>query len=141
MTTEAYDAAVAQLKVDEGYRADPYKDSIKGVLTIGYGCALRAWSPAFAEQVLRVKLDECLQELITALPWVSGLDDVRGAVLLEMDYNLGRQGVLGFHMMLPALEHGDYHGAAVALRDSLADHEEPLRVERWAIAIESGVSG
>jgi hypothetical protein len=42
----------------------------------------------------------CLQ----AWPWLSGLDDVRSAVIVEMAVNLGIDGLKGFKQMIAAVE-------------------------------------
>lgn len=137
MTDATLTLVRVQLEADEGFRTTLYYDSA-GVPTIGYGTACRNWSPAFAESVLLLTVSEADRALVHALPWVTGLDDVRYAVLIQMVYNLGLIGLLGFHEMLGHLERGEYPTAAQQLLASAADHEEPARVARWATQLTEG---
>lgn len=137
MTPAALEAVVAQLKSDEGFRADLYYDG-KGVPTCGYGQTIRNWSPSFAEAILRLTLAQCITDVAMALPWSNILDDVRLGVLWQLRYNLGVHGLLEFHEMLGHLERGEYPQAGLQLIASAADHEEPARIARWAKQLDTG---
>jgi lysozyme len=131
------DPVILALKTDEGFRPDLYTDTT-GTPTIGYGTACRAWSPAFALSVLRLSVDDALADVTRTLPWASSLSAPRLGILLEMRYNLGLQGLLGFTKCLAHLQAGEYAAASLQLTASLADHEEPNRVARWAAVIAHG---
>jgi lysozyme len=53
-----------------------------------------------------------------ALPFFSALSDPRQAVILDMSFNLGLNGLLEFKEMLAALKAGDYERAADEMLNS-----------------------
>ena len=132
------EALIDRIKRDEGWRAKPYRDSV-GKLTVGFGTNLDAGiTPSQGECMLVVSLDTdeaALRAQWTPYQTLSG--PVR-AVLLEMAYNLGTQGLLGFHNMLAALEGGDYDKAADEALDSKWAREVPARAHRLAEIIRAG---
>ncbi|HXQ41753.1 MAG TPA: glycoside hydrolase family protein [Candidatus Udaeobacter sp.] len=130
---------LADLKRDEGLRLKPYRDSV-GKLTIGYGRNLDSVgiseeeaSTMLASDVARATLDVEGQ-----LPWAATLDPVRQRVLVEMAFNMGIEGLLTFQNTLSAIREARWADASDGLLASLADHQEPARVGRWATAIKTG---
>ena len=111
------DIAMPRLKLEEGYRAMPYKDS-KGLLTVGYGLNLTIpqpeaiWAAALAAKVAIVE-----QEL-QRFDWYQKLDPVRQSVLLDMAYNMGTGDLLHFPHMLAAIARGDWQTAHDEMLDS-----------------------
>ena len=112
------DRVMSRLKVQEGFRAMPYRDS-EGVLTIGYGTNLeigitmREGSYLLSERVH-------VAEIRFSHAWKPYRDmpvDVQ-VELLDMAYQLGVSGLLGFHDMLANLALGNYEGAAIEALDS-----------------------
>jgi lysozyme len=93
------------LKRHEGYRKHPYVDTV-GKLTVGHGRNLddvgisRDEAAMLLEGDVTAAIALCLQ----AWPWLSGLDDVRSAVIVEMAVNLGIDGLKGFKQMIAAVE-------------------------------------
>lgn len=67
-----------------------------------------------ANDIARAKSD--LSELA---PWDAGLDEVRQAVLIDMCFNLGKNGLSKFKRFLAAMQDGDWRRAAQEMRDSL----------------------
>ena len=128
-----------QLIRDEGLRLFPYRDSV-GKLTIGVGRNLDDVGITAAEA--DVLLDHDITRATTAglmrLPWASTLGDVRRAVLVNMAYNLGVGGLLGFRVALAAMERGDWPGAAAAMLDSRWARQVGARAKRLAEQIISG---
>lgn len=120
-------ALIDKVKAQEGFRSHPYTDSV-GKLTIGYGFNIAPDGPGLAEDeataVLEIKLTKVRGELLKALPWFNALEFVRGDVLVDMAYNMGVVGLLGFHRMLTMVEAGNYEGAAQAGLES-----------KWAIQV------
>lgn len=109
---------------------------------MGYGYNLDAGMPEpHAAALLDCKLQDACQALLPALPWTDTLDDVRVGILLEMAYQLGLAGLLGFSEMLAAIQRKDYAGAALAMRNSLWARQTPARAERLAHLMATGVSG
>lgn len=116
-------ALIDRVKRNEGYRRYPYRDS-REVLTIGYGFNIdeTAKGPGLdedeCEAVLEIRLDKVRARLFARMPWVSSLDHVRQDVLVEMAYNLGVDGLLGFNRTLTMIQAGNYEGAAAAMLES-----------------------
>lgn len=149
---------LADLRSDEGLRLTAYDDATgepvpvggvcKGTLTIGYGHAGSDVVPgqviteAQAEALLLN--DEASAELQTLahLPWVTSIDPVRQSVLVECLFNMGWgdgvRGLSGFHHTLGFMQAGQWDQAAAGLLNSLAAHQEPARVARWAEKLRRG---
>jgi GH24 family phage-related lysozyme (muramidase) len=101
----------------EGFRADAYDDATgrtviaQGVVTIGYGCACRQWSPAFSLQVLTLQLDEVDEQLLEH-PWYVSCDDMRRSALCEVGFNQGVAGLVsGYPKLIAAVEARDWPAA------------------------------
>lgn len=108
---------VAELKVEEGFREAPYKDT-EGHATIGYGHELVSTdefsylTETQADEVLADDIARTAAELAVALPWTVELDEVRLRALLDMAFNLGVAKLCEFHRMLDCLRQRDWNGAA-----------------------------
>lgn len=85
-----------------------------GALTIGYGHNLNAnpieglgsmssISEARARLILREDAARTAKELDSSLPWWRELGEARQAVLLNMAFNMGETGLLGFRRTLQAV--------------------------------------
>lgn len=129
-----------QIARDEGgFRSKPYRDS-RGFLTIGYGRCLdtEGINMAEGEYLLDNDIRSKSIELVKALPWVTELDEARRGVLENMAYNLGVQGLLGFHKMLSAMQKGDWALAAVEALNSEWAHQVGPRAYRLSRQLEEG---
>ena len=122
-----YAELVKRLQTEEGYRSRPYRDT-RGVLTIGFGTNLsEGLTRGEALLLLRSRLDrigECLAKRWT--PWKLAGPRAR-EVLLDMAYELGCDGVLGFHDMLAALADRDFKAAAREMMNSRYARQVPHR--------------
>jgi lysozyme len=140
-TTVAPDLAqlLADLKRDEGLRLKPYRDSV-GKLTIGYGRNLDGVGISEDEAGVLLANDIARATLGVEgqLPWAATLDPLRRRVLVEMAFNMGIEGLLTFQNTLRAIREARWGDASDGLLTSLADHQEPARVGRWATAIKTG---
>ena len=127
------------LRRDEGLRLKPYRDTV-GKLTIGYGRNLDDVGMSEAEAEGMLAEDAARADLDTQLklPWTTGLDAVRRSVVIEMAFNMDIEGLLGFHNTLAAIQRGDWATASNGLLTSLAAHQEPARVARWAAKLRTG---
>jgi lysozyme len=75
-----------------------------------------------------------------AIPWWRGLSDERQDVLVQMAYQMGTDGVLGFHDTLAAMQAGDFKAAADHMRNSAwAKRQTPARALREAHQMETGL--
>lgn len=130
---------VAALKLDEGFRAKPYKDT-QGVWTVGYGRNLEAEGLTEAEATMLLEHDVesvegALQRLVA--PFVI-LSAARQMVLVNMAVNVGVLGFMKFKKMRAALDMGDFERAANEILDSDAARENVARYKRLAAIMRVG---
>ena len=145
MTPQGQQTLRQELDQDEGYRTKVYFDA-GGVPTVGRGHTgpdVRpgaTWSTAEIEAAFTSDIRRAEQSLYKALPWTADLDDPRQDVLVDMTFNLGLHGLLGFHRFLTAVQDGNY---AQAGEDLLATHpwvdQVGDRAKRLAAQIEQNV--
>ena len=124
-----------QLKKHEGERLSAYKDSL-GVLTVGVGHNCKASpvpgvekpgdkiSKEASSQLFYRDIKEHEKAIYQRLPWLAKLNGPRQAVLLNMAFNLGVGGLLGFKSTLKKVENLDFEGAS-----------EAMLASRWAIQV------
>lgn len=91
----------------EGIRKSAYQDSM-GYWTIGAGRLIDARKNAGLSideifYLLRNDIDRTYQALVN-YSWFKSLCDVRQGVLIELAFNVGVNGLLGFKRMIAALE-------------------------------------
>lgn len=124
---------------DEGFKALPYLDS-KGNETIGIGWNIKSL-PMTLKQALYINRDHIAyfeNQLINKISFYSKLDPVRQYVLINMAFNMGINGLLGFKDMLSMMVKGDFEGASKEIFRSVLAKEEPSRVERLSRMIATG---
>ena len=128
-------ALIHQLTAEEGFRGDPYEDSL-GHPTIGIGTKLPI-TRAEAQWLLGERLATCLRELAHLRPVATLLPRPVLDVVANACYANGPEGLAGYHRFWVALEARDWRTAAHELRDSKWGREEaPQRVERLAKQLE-----
>jgi lysozyme len=135
------------IKANEGCRLEAYEDPPgSGEYSIGYGHHTPGITPAMmitqerAEEFFAADFEDAVKEALAALgpaSWVR-LDPVRQAVLIDMAYNLGLNGLLEFVHMLGAIRMQDWLQAKHECIASLADKQEPLRMARNAQMLLTG---
>jgi lysozyme len=131
-----------QLKRDEGVVNHAYQDSL-GFTTIGCGRLIDAnrgggLSDSEVDYLLDNDITDKTAQVLAALPWAKELNEPRLAVLINMAFQLGIRGLLGFPSMLGAVRMGDYGSAAIHMVDSLWAKQTPTRAHRLAEQMESG---
>jgi lysozyme len=128
-----------QLIADEGFKLRPYRCPA-GKLTIGVGRNLEDTGISKAEALLMLENDirSCADRL-KGIPWFSGLNAVRQEVLINMAFNLGVAGLMGFPRMMAALERGQYVLASQEMLESKWASQVPQRAKRLAEEMASGV--
>ena len=101
-----------QLILHEGLRLKPYRCTA-GKLTIGVGRNLDNKGITYDEAMflLRNDIEEVTRQL-ELFGWYVALGPVRRKVLIDMAFNLGMAGLMGFKQMIEALKQGDYERAA-----------------------------
>jgi lysozyme len=103
-----------QLVRHEGLRLKPYRCTA-GKLTIGIGRNLDDCGVSQSEAYIMLINDimNCEKQLQAKIPDIyNGLDEVRKSVLLNMCFNLGISGLLGFKNTLAFVKAGDWERAA-----------------------------
>lgn len=119
-----------ELVRDEGLRLQAYTDT-EGIITIGIGHNLRVdpnYHDVPADELLEMRITEdeayemfgrdialVYDAVARHIPWIDQLDDVRQRVILNMAFNLGIDGLLGFGRMLAAAKAGDYDEAGIQM--------------------------
>jgi len=123
MTEALMNRIKAQLVRHEGLRLKPFRCTA-GKLTIGIGRNLDDCGISQAEAYVMLINDimNCEKQLQSKIPDIyNGLDEVRKSVLLNMCFNLGISGLLGFKNTLEFIKVGDWERAA-----------NNMLVSRWA---------
>ncbi len=123
MEAKLMDRIKEQLVRHEGLRLKPYRCTA-GKLTIGIGRNLDDCGISQSEAYIMLINDimNCEKQLQVKIPDIyNGLDEVRKSVLLNMCFNLGISGLLGFKNTLEFIKVGDWERAA-----------NNMLVSRWA---------
>ena len=145
-TADILAVATPQIKQDEGCRLHSYPDPLSGgdPWTIGYGATgpdigpATIWTQEEADTDLGVRLSVLCDSLDGALPWWIGLAAPRAAVLVNMAYNLGLNGLLGFPHMLAAAQAGKWAEAHDEMLNSAWARQVPARALRLANQMQTG---
>jgi lysozyme len=132
-------AMIRQLRLHEGERLKPYRCTA-GKLTIGVGRNLedRGITAQESAYLLGNDIDSHWRELVKAAPWVERLDEVRQRVLLDMAFNLGITGLLGFKNTLATIKAGNFEKAGTMMLDSKWARQVGRRADRLATMMATG---
>lgn len=131
---------IAQLKLDEGCKLHAYPDPLTHAepWTIGYGCTGpdihkdTVWTQAQADGELLSRIRIFEAELDHRLPWWNLLNPTRKDVLVNMAFNMGVDGLLGFKNTLAMIQAGDYAKAADGMMNSKWASQVHNRAQRLA---------
>ena len=140
----------ADLASDESSRRVVYDDAtglplkpgmlLKGHPTIGVGRALdvNGLSQDEIAYLLKNDMTRISELLFEQLPWLIKFDSVRQSAVIEMAFNVGVHGLLGFHDTLSLIAAGNYDAAAEAMLASKWALQVGARARRLAEMIRSG---
>lgn len=133
------DELVAELTRDEGLRLKPYRCTA-GKLTIGVGRNLDdvGISQGEAEIMLRNDIDRATEGLDREIPWWRALDPVRQRVMVNMAFNLGIRGLVGFKNTMELIRCGEYLDAAQHMLATKWAKQVGPRAERLALMMRDG---
>jgi lysozyme len=132
-----------QLRGDEGVRSCVYLDSL-GLSTIGVGRLVDSRKPGAGLRpdeityLLNNDIDDRIEQLTRRLPWFQDLDDARRGVILNMSFQLGVDGLLGFKNTLALIKDRKYENAAHAMMQSKWATQTPERAARMADQMRTG---
>lgn len=146
----------SQLMLDEGLRLIPYLDS-KGFLTTGVGRNLdgnpltpaeiavvghdgRTLPITHDQAVFLLHNDEmkALTTLSHFMPWWANLDDVRGRVMVDLEFNMGWSKLQLFHHFLADMEAANFTAAGQDLQNSVWFGEVGKRGPRLVDMVSTG---
>jgi lysozyme len=106
------------LQRHEGWRSKYYKDSL-GNDTIGYGFCLKYIElPKIIGKLWLQKLIAEKKNQLMEFDWFRDLDQSRQAVIIDLVYNIGINGVLSFKKMIAELKNKNYELAATEMLNS-----------------------
>lgn len=130
------------LVLHEGVVPYAYQDS-EGYLTIGVGHLIdRRKGGTLPVEIIWLLLEYDIrkkeEELDKALPWSRDLDPVRRTALLDMAFNLGVDGLLGFRNTLHAIQEQRWGDAADGMLASKWAGQVGRRAVRLAEMMRSG---
>lgn len=131
-----------QLRRDEGVEYSAYQDHL-GYWTIGVGRLIDSkkgghLTDTEVDFLLANDIDKFTSQVGQFLPWTAKLDDARKGVLINMAFNLGTQGLLGFKNTLKMIEEGRYEEAATAMLQSKWANQVKGRATRLAEQMRTG---
>lgn len=136
-----------ELRLDEGFIPHAYQDSL-GYWTIGIGrlCDKRKAGSGLTEDealyLLNNDITRCYDQLKKQIPWIMKLTDGRQRALVNMAFQLGIVGLMGFKNSLASLEAalvtGDYDRAADNFLNSKWAKQTPERAKRVTDMIRKG---
>lgn len=132
-----------QLRRDEGEVLSAYQDHL-GFWTLGVGRLIDkrkggSITPEESAYLLSNDIDKRQAELLRRAPWTANLDQARFGVLLNMAFQMGVDGLLGFKNTLTMGRDGDYAAAADGMMQSLWAKQTPERAKRLSVQMRSGV--
>ena len=127
---------IADLQKEEGWRSVPYKDT-EGLWTVGWGFLVDPSKPwmlprEVGDVWLKYIVERTYEDLLGRLPWLIDQDEDVQRALLQMAYQMGVDGLLGFKDMLASLQWGDRDEAADEALDSKWARQTPARANRVA---------
>ena len=132
----------AQLRRDEGEKLYAYKDSL-GYWTIGIGILIDKEKgggllPEESAFIFNNRVKILKSELSKRISFFDKLSETRQAVLLNMAFQMGVNGLLGFKNTLKTIESGDYAKAAREMLMSKWASQTPQRANRLSKQMETG---
>lgn len=127
----------------EGRVPYAYQDSL-GYWTIGVGHLIdRRKGGSLPDHIIDALFEHDLthykRKVEAALPWFKELDEVRQAVLVDMAFNLGITGLLGFQKTLTAVRERRWKDAAAAMLQSRWAQQVGRRALRLSDMMRSGL--
>ncbi len=127
------ESPVEMLARHEGFRGRPY-DCTSGKLSIGYGFNLDDWPLTEAEclPILESRMRRVRTDLANRISYFFALPEAAQDVLVNMGYQMGVSGVLGFKRFLAALQAGKFEDAYHEMMQSKWGQQTPNRARELA---------
>lgn len=133
---------IRSLRGEEGEVLHEYKDHL-GYSTIGIGRLIDkrkggGITSDEAAYLLNNDVTKVIVQLDKRLPWWNTLDDARKGVLVNMAFQMGIDGLLGFKNTLAMIQRGEYDKAATGMMQSKWAQQTPSRAKRMATQMRTG---
>ena len=134
---------IRSLRGEEGEVLTEYKDHL-GYSTIGVGRLIdkRKGGGITKEEsayLLNNDIDKIIEQLDNRISWWKTLDEARRGVLVNMAFQMGVDGLLGFKNTLAMIQSGRYSDAAKGMLSSLWAKQTPARAKRMSEQMRTGV--
>jgi len=131
-----------EISREEGFIPCAYKDSL-GYWTIGIGRLIDrrkggGISQEEAEYLLVNDIEKTIAGLHKALPWFDGTPEIVQRALINMAFQMGVEGLLGFKNTLDLIRQGKYSEAADNALKSKWAIQTPQRAKRVTNLIRKG---
>lgn len=132
-----------QLEIEEGNIPHAYKDHL-GYWTIGVGFMVdkRKGGKLLPEEIdfiLNNRISILSKQVADKVKTFNSLNEPRQAVLINMAYQMGLDGLLGFTNTLAMLERGDFAGTAAGMLHSKWHNiDTPARAKRMSEQMRTG---
>jgi lysozyme len=141
------DPLEALLVKHEGLKLSPYRDA-NGFLTVGVGHNLAA-NPIVPEPTYPLTVDRCYDilrqdinivedQLSHHFSWYVRVDSVRASALVDLCFNVGIEGLLGFNAFLGYCQLANWNAAAGDLLTTLYAKQVPTRAQDLAGMLNTG---
>jgi lysozyme len=142
LETFNFDKLAQQLIQEEGNVPHAYPDG-EGYLTIGIGHLIDPRKGGSITQdtimyIFNLDVQEKVNQLDQNLSWWRNENEVRQRVMIDLCFNLGITGLLGFHNTLKHWQAGEYEQAAQGLLDSKAAQQTGKRYQKLAQMLKTG---
>lgn len=134
-----YSRITETLKRHEGVKLKPYQCT-SGKLTIGCGRNLEDKGISEYEALMMLHCDilESEKDVLKNIDFYKSLNDARQEVLVNMCFNLGISGLLGFKKFLSYLSKKDYKNAASEMLKSTWANQVGDRAKELSMVILTG---
>jgi hypothetical protein len=132
MTPADFALTLASIKEHEGFSPKPVPDT-DDTLQVGYGLNLTTdgLTEPEANWLAQSKMTERIAQLTAAWPTFATCDGPRQRFVLELAYQCGTAGALGFKDTLHAIAVRNYPAAITALLDSDVARKDPARTKDY----------
>lgn len=135
-------SVISQLRRDEGEVLHAYQDHL-GYWTIGMGILIDkrrggGITPEESAYLTQNRVVRIEAELTSKLPWFTRLEPPRRAALVNMAYQMGVAGLLGFARSLGSIRDERWALAEAQLLESTWARQTPDRARRVARQIATG---
>lgn len=111
----------------EGFSPTAYPDPISKGAPYTFGHGLTSITESESLEIVKNRVTSIISALSIKLPYFQKLPEPAKEVLIEMAYQMGVSGLLGFKKTLNFVKIGDYVGASKEMHNSQWAYQTPRR--------------